>query len=113
MARVNGKNQPNRMSAGTCLLSRKKCIVFRFDDFVAMTSDRLERGTFADEQFRMWRETGDIKSVIDHLVEVTMENVPCEVLTTFLPRAGDSDHSTLLQRSASQNPRASCQCREI
>jgi glutamate---cysteine ligase / carboxylate-amine ligase len=40
----------------------------------------LERGTSADEQLRVWRETGDIKSVVDHLIEMTMENVPCEVV---------------------------------
>jgi glutamate---cysteine ligase / carboxylate-amine ligase len=40
----------------------------------------LERGTSADEQLRVWQETGDIKSVVDHLIEMTMENVPCEVV---------------------------------
>jgi len=40
----------------------------------------LERGTSADEQLRVWRETGDIKSVVDHLIEMTMENVPSEVI---------------------------------
>ena len=39
----------------------------------------LERGTSADEQLRVWRETGDIKAVVDHLIEMTMENVPCDV----------------------------------
>jgi carboxylate-amine ligase len=38
----------------------------------------LERGTSADEQLRVWRQTGDIKSVVDHLIEMTMENVPGE-----------------------------------
>jgi carboxylate-amine ligase len=38
----------------------------------------LERGTSADEQLRVWRETGDIKVVVDHLIEMTMENVPGE-----------------------------------
>jgi carboxylate-amine ligase len=38
----------------------------------------LERGTSADEQLRAWRETGDIKFVVDHLIEMTMENVPSE-----------------------------------
>ena len=47
----------------------------------------LERGTSADEQLRVWRETGDIKSVVDHLIEMTMENVPCEVLPTALGAA--------------------------
>jgi carboxylate-amine ligase len=39
----------------------------------------LERGTSADEQLRVWRETGDIKAVVDRLIERTMENVPCDV----------------------------------
>jgi glutamate---cysteine ligase / carboxylate-amine ligase len=44
----------------------------------------LERGTSADEQLRVWRETGDIKAVVDHLVQMTMENVPCEVISETL-----------------------------
>jgi len=36
----------------------------------------LDRGTSADEQLRVWRETGDIKAVTDRLIEMTMENVP-------------------------------------
>jgi glutamate---cysteine ligase / carboxylate-amine ligase len=36
----------------------------------------LERGTSADEQLRVWRETGDLKSVVKHLVEDTIRNVP-------------------------------------
>ena len=43
----------------------------------------LERGTSADEQLRVWRETGDVKAVVDHLIETTMEKVPCEAI----PRA--------------------------
>lgn len=43
----------------------------------------LERGTSADEQLRVWQETGDVKAVVDLLIERTMENVPCEVV----PRA--------------------------
>jgi carboxylate-amine ligase len=39
----------------------------------------LERGTSADEQLQVWRETGDVKAVVDHLIETTMETVPCEV----------------------------------
>ena len=39
----------------------------------------LERGTSADEQLRVWRETGDVKAVVDHLIETTMERVPTEV----------------------------------
>jgi carboxylate-amine ligase len=40
----------------------------------------LERGTSADEQLQVWRETGDIKAVVDRLIEATMENVPCGVV---------------------------------
>jgi carboxylate-amine ligase len=38
----------------------------------------LERGTSADEQLRVWRETGDLKAVVDHLIKMTMENVSSE-----------------------------------
>lgn len=38
----------------------------------------LERGTSADEQLRVWRETGDVNAVVDRLIEMTMENVPFE-----------------------------------
>src|ERR1041384_2491817 len=43
----------------------------------------LARGTSADEQLRVWRETGDVKSVVDHLIGMTMENVP----STTIPNA--------------------------
>ena len=36
----------------------------------------LQRGTSADEQLQVYRETGDLKAVIDRLIERTMENVP-------------------------------------
>jgi len=39
----------------------------------------LDRGTSADEQLRVWRETGDINAVVDRLIELTMENVPREI----------------------------------
>jgi glutamate---cysteine ligase / carboxylate-amine ligase len=39
----------------------------------------LDRGTSADEQLRVWRETGDMKAVVDHLIKMTLENVPSEV----------------------------------
>lgn len=32
----------------------------------------LRRGTSADEQLRVYRETGDLKSVVDHLIESTL-----------------------------------------
>ena len=35
----------------------------------------LERGTSANEQLQVWREIGDIKAVVDRLIERTMENV--------------------------------------
>src|SRR5215207_9311288 len=38
----------------------------------------LERGTSADEQKRVFNETGDLKSVVDRLMELTIENVPDE-----------------------------------
>ena len=36
----------------------------------------LDRGTSADEQLRVWQETGDMNAVVDRLIERTMENVP-------------------------------------
>ena len=47
----------------------------------------LERGTSADEQLRVWRETGEIKAIVDHLIEGTMEHVPCRVIPTALAAA--------------------------
>jgi len=44
----------------------------------------LERGTSADEQLRIWRDTADLKAVVDHLIEMTMENVPGEMLPRTL-----------------------------
>jgi carboxylate-amine ligase len=38
----------------------------------------LERGTSADEQKRVFDETGDLKAVVDRLMELTIENVPDE-----------------------------------
>jgi carboxylate-amine ligase len=46
----------------------------------------LARGTSADEQLQIYRETGDLKLVVDRLIERTMENVPRDVdLTTAAP----------------------------
>ncbi|MGB7924825.1 MAG: carboxylate-amine ligase [Pyrinomonadaceae bacterium] len=39
----------------------------------------LQRGTSADEQLQIYRETGDLKMVVDRLIERTMENVPRDV----------------------------------
>jgi carboxylate-amine ligase len=47
----------------------------------------LERGTSADEQLQVWRDTGDIKAVVDHLIEATMENVPYGVIPGALTAA--------------------------
>lgn len=38
----------------------------------------LQRGTSADEQLQVWRDTGNINAVVDRLIERTMENVPRE-----------------------------------
>jgi carboxylate-amine ligase len=38
----------------------------------------LERGTSADEQLKVYEETGDLKAVVDRLMERTIENVPVE-----------------------------------
>ena len=42
----------------------------------------LERGTSADEQLRVYRETNDLKAVVDRLIELTRENVPRNVSLT-------------------------------
>jgi len=39
----------------------------------------LQRGTSADDQLQVWRETGDVKAVVDRLIELTVENIPNEV----------------------------------
>src|SRR5947207_962325 len=39
----------------------------------------MERGTSADEQLQVYKETGDLRAVVDRLIERTMENVPREV----------------------------------
>ena len=38
----------------------------------------LERGTSADEQRRVFEEVGDLRAVVDRLMELTIENVPAE-----------------------------------
>ncbi len=47
----------------------------------------LERGTSAEEQLRVWRETGDVKAVVDRLIELSLENVPREVTHSALAAA--------------------------
>lgn len=39
----------------------------------------LQRGTSADEQLRVYQETGDLKAVVDVLIKRTMENVPLDI----------------------------------
>src|SRR6185369_4006472 len=36
----------------------------------------LERGTSADRQLQVFRETNDLRAVVDDLMELTLENVP-------------------------------------
>jgi len=45
----------------------------------------LERGTSADEQLQVYRETNDLKAVVDRLIERTMENVPRDVNLSASP----------------------------
>jgi carboxylate-amine ligase len=35
----------------------------------------LQTGTSADRQLRVYKETGDLRSVVDHLIKETLENV--------------------------------------
>jgi len=44
----------------------------------------LERGTSADRQLQIYRETNDLKAVVDDLITLTLENVP-EVKTAGIP----------------------------
>jgi carboxylate-amine ligase len=45
----------------------------------------LGRGTSADEQLQIYRETNDLKAVVDRLIERTMENVPRDVDLSLPP----------------------------
>ena len=47
----------------------------------------LDRGTSADEQLRVWRDTEDINAVVDRLIDLTMENVPRGVTAAALSPA--------------------------
>lgn len=48
----------------------------------------LQRGTSADEQLQVFKETGDLKAVVGRLIERTIENIPREVdLTAQTPAA--------------------------
>ncbi|HKO96983.1 MAG TPA: carboxylate-amine ligase [Pyrinomonadaceae bacterium] len=53
----------------------------------------LERKTSAEEQLRVFEETKDLKSVVDRLIELTMENVP--VTTDFTIPAPITSASTI------------------
>jgi carboxylate-amine ligase len=53
----------------------------------------LERGTSADEQLQIYRETNDLRAVVDRLIERTMENVPRDVdlnVSPLMPAAQGS-----------------------
>ena len=53
----------------------------------------LERRTSAEEQLRVFAETKDLNSVVDRLIELTMENVP--VTTDFTPMTPITAASTI------------------
>ncbi len=53
----------------------------------------LERRTSAEEQLRVFAETKDLNSVVDRLIELTMENVP--ITTDFTPPAPITTASTI------------------
>jgi carboxylate-amine ligase len=54
----------------------------------------LQRGTSADRQLQVYRETNDLKAVVDDLVELTMENVP-EAKPSGMPIATTTTTSTI------------------
>ena len=53
----------------------------------------LERRTSAEEQLRVFEETKDLNSVVDRLIELTMEHIP--VTTDFTPPAPMTTASTI------------------
>jgi carboxylate-amine ligase len=53
----------------------------------------LQRRTSAEEQLRVWEETKDLNSVVDRLIELTMEHVP--VTTDFTVPAPMTSTSTI------------------
>ncbi|MDQ3472881.1 MAG: carboxylate-amine ligase [Acidobacteriota bacterium] len=53
----------------------------------------LERRTSAEEQLRVFAETKDLNSVVDRLIELTMENIP--VTTDFSPMTPITTASTI------------------
>jgi carboxylate-amine ligase len=50
----------------------------------------LDRGTSADEQLRVYEETGELNAVVDHLIMRTMENVPTDIRTDLGPAAAST-----------------------
>jgi carboxylate-amine ligase len=50
----------------------------------------LDRGTSADEQLRVYQETGELNAVVDHLIMRTMENVPTDIRTDLGPAAAST-----------------------
>jgi carboxylate-amine ligase len=54
----------------------------------------LERGTSADRQLQVYRETNDLKAVVDDLIELTMENVG-EPKVSGMPIATTTTTSTI------------------
>ena len=51
----------------------------------------LERGTSADEQLRVYKETGDLNAVVDRLIQNTMENVPTDPdMSAMRPASGEA-----------------------
>lgn len=52
---------------------------------VERVHDILERGTSADEQLHVFRETGSLQAVVDRLMDRTMENVPPKPSETPIP----------------------------
>jgi carboxylate-amine ligase len=53
----------------------------------------LERRTSAEEQLRVFEETKDLNSVVDRMIELTMEHIP--VTTDFTPPAPMTTASTI------------------
>ena len=54
----------------------------------------LQRGTSADRQLQVYRETNDLKAVVDDLIELTMENVG-EAKVSGMPIATTTTTSTI------------------
>jgi hypothetical protein len=67
----------------------------------------LKRGTSADRQLEVYRETNDLKAVVDDLIKMTLENVP--VTTDF----GVPAPQTTARRSRSKAIRRFTQIRQI